>query len=217
MKALSLSGIGADFSGKNDILVQGYKISGNAFFVEEDILCHHGTLLLDVDLEKMSSILTVSQHKLQSKGIDSVKSRVKNLRELNEEMSVESLKVDLIDTFSLAFDAPFTFRVCEEVTDDGHINLGAIHELVRRYESWEWNFGSSPEFNMQITERFSWGEVDLYLLVRNGIITETEVNTDALDIDLPQKIKDKICNMKFDYHEVISIISNCSNVNYRIS
>lgn len=210
VKALALSGIKADFSGKNDILVHGYKISGNAFFVEDDILCHHGTLLFDVDLEKMCSILTVSQQKLQSKGIDSVKSRVKNLKELNTEISIESLKEDLTNTFSLAGAAPFRYRVSEETTEDGHIDLIAVHKLMKRYASWEWNFGSSPEFNLQVTERFPWGGIELSLQVEDGIITEIEVHTDSLDVDLPQKIKDKTMNMKFDYQEVISIISNCT-------
>ncbi len=209
VKVLSLNGINAVFSGKNDIIVQGYKISGNAFFVEDDILCHHGTLLLDADLEKLSSILTVSQEKLHSKGIDSVKSRVKNLKELNGDISIESLKADLVNTFSPVGRAPLTFKVSEGITDDEHIDLKTVHKLMNRYKSWEWNFGSSPEFNLQINERFPWGAVDLYLLVKNGIITEAEIATDALDVDLPKKIKDNILDTRYDYDELISLIITC--------
>jgi lipoate-protein ligase A len=210
VKALSLYGIEAVFSGKNDILVQEHKISGNAFFVENDILCHHGTLLLNVDLQKMGSILMVSPHKLQSKGIDSVKSRVKNLTELSGDISVERLRSDLINTFSPGSDERYPFRVSEETAEDANFDLNEVHDLKKRFESWEWNFGSTPEFNLQISERFSWGGVDLFLLIKDGIITEAEVNTDALEINLPQKIKDKILNTKFDHDELISCIHQVS-------
>lgn len=206
IKALSLNGINAVFSGKNDILVQEHKISGNAFFVEDDILCHHGTLLLDVDLKKMSRILTVSQHKLQSKGIDSVKSRVKNLAELSVDISIGSLKSGLQNTFSPVHRELYAFRISEETTEDEYVDLSAVHKLMKRFESWEWNFGSTPEFNIQISERFPWGGVDLFLLVKDGTITGAEVNTDALDIDLPQKIKDRILYTKFNHDELISIM-----------
>lgn len=211
IKALSLNDIHAVFSGKNDILVQEYKISGNAFFVEDDILCHHGTLLLDADLKKMSSILTVSQKKLDSKGIDSVKSRVKNLKEFNDGISIEGLKTDLIDTFSPICSRPIIFTVSETSTDDKNITLDNVHKIMNRYEGWEWNFGSSPEFNLQINERFPWGGVDLYLMIKDGIIAKVEVNTDALDVDLPKKIKDEILNTKFDYDGLISIVGNVSS------
>lgn len=208
IKALSLNGIHAVFSGKNDILAQEYKISGNAFFVENDILCHHGTLLMDADLKKMGSILTVSQKKLHSKGIDSVKSRVKNLKEINSGISIESLKTDLVNTFSPVCRAPIIFSVSETSTDDEYISLDTVHKIMKHYESWEWNFGSSPEFNLQINERFLWGEVDLYLLIKDGVVTNAEVNTDALDVDLPKKIKDNILDMRYDYDELISLISD---------
>jgi lipoate-protein ligase A len=216
VKALSYSGINADFSGKNDILVQGYKISGNAFYVENDILCHHGTLLFDVDLEKMSRILTVSHQKLQSKGIDSIRSRVRNLRELNTEISIEGLKADLTTAFAPVATSLLTYRVCEDKSDDEYIELMTVRKLMDRYASWEWNFGSSPEFNLQFAERFSWGEVDVSLLVKDGIVNEIEVYTDALDVDLPQRIKDAIINMRFDYEELFFTIDNCSNSSCKV-
>ncbi|HYE68387.1 MAG TPA: lipoate protein ligase C-terminal domain-containing protein, partial [Anaerovoracaceae bacterium] len=208
IKALSLNEIHAVFSGKNDILVQEYKISGNAFFVEDDILCHHGTLLIDADLKKMGRILAVSQKKLHSKGIDSVRSRVKNLKELNSGISIESMKIDLVNTFSPVSSAPIIFRVSEISTDDENITLDTVHKMMNHYQSWEWNFGSSPEFNLQINERFPWGEVDLYLLIKDGIISKVEVATDALDIHLPKKIRNEILNTKFDYNGLIEFIGN---------
>lgn len=207
IKVLSFNQTPAVFSGKNDILAEGCKVSGNAFFIEGNILCHHGTLLVDTDSEKLNEILTVSRRKLQSKGIDSVKSRVKNLKEFNKAISVESLITDLADIFPPCGEAASITSFVDETTEDAHIDMDAVQQLMDRYNSWEWNFGSSPEFNLQISERFPWGEVDVYLMVKDGSIEEAEVTTDALDIALPQKIKERICHKKFDYDELISLIA----------
>jgi len=206
LKALQCSGMEAVFSGKNDILIGQYKVSGNAFYVENDRLCHHGTLLVDVDLGKLSSLLTVSELKLRSKGIDSVRSRVKNLKELNDQISVESLKRDLIKQFSADSTSSVIYQISEKESEDRNINLESISDLMARYESWDWNYGSTPEFNFHISERFSWGGVDLYLLIKDGIITEAEVNTDCLDIHLPQKIKETLCKKKFDHDELLTFL-----------
>nr|WP_312984943.1 lipoate--protein ligase [Clostridioides sp.] len=207
IEALASKEIKAEFSGKNDILVDGNKISGNAFFVENDILCHHGTLLVDVDIEKLGCILTVSENKLKSKGIESVKSRVININKLNRDISTESLKTDLINTFSALGNKASVFMVDEKVIEDDHIRLADIYKLMDTYESWEWNFGSSPEFNYQISKRFTWGGVDIDLLVKDGIIVEANVYTDALDVDLPQSIKNIILNTKFDNEKTVDLIS----------
>jgi len=206
ISALAANGIDAVFSGKNDILVQEYKVSGNAFFVENNILCHHGTLLIDSNLEKLSRFLTVSEQKLRSKGIDSVKARVKNLKELKRTITAETL----IDSLTSEFLTDSKASDIECVNDDfkGHnfADGETFQERIKRFESWDWNFGSSPEFNLHVSERFSWGEIDLYLLVKDGYIVEAEIATDALDVDLPQKIKSAIKNKKFDYDEIIPLI-----------
>ncbi len=207
IRALSFNGIEAVFSGKNDLLAQGNKISGNAFFVENDILCHHGTLLVDADLEKLGRLLTVSRNKLQSKGIDSVKSRVTNIKELNHKITVESLKTDLINAFFTDGEKAPVFRIDEKESEDDRINLEEVFKLMGNYESWEWNFGESPEFSLQISQRFPWGEVDLYIMVIDGIITEVKVFTDALDVDLAKKIERKVLNAKFDEGGLMALIS----------
>ena len=202
------NGIDASFSGKNDILVNGCKVSGNAFFAEDDTLCHHGTLLIDSELEKICDILTVSQNKLKSKGIDSVKSRIKNLKEFNKNISVEVLKRDLLSWFlpEPAFVEPAT--VNEETILGSGAHFHEIQDLMKRFESWDWNFGSSPEFNIQISERFAWGGVEIGIMVQDGTIADLVVETDSLDIDLPQKIKNLLLNKNFDYDYILSVLND---------
>lgn len=210
INALASTGIDAVFSGKNDILVQGNKVSGNAFFVEGNILCHHGTLLIDSNLEKLNSFLTVSEQKLRSKGIDSVKARVKNLKELNPEIKVEYL----IHSLTGKFVPEGEDSVIEWVNEDfvEHEKSKDLQERMRGFESWDWNFGSSPEFDLHVSKRFSWGEVDLFLIVKDGYIVDAEITTDALDIALPQKIKAAIKNKKYDYDEIVSLLESDSVV-----
>ncbi|QIB69835.1 lipoate--protein ligase [Aminipila butyrica] len=195
LQALSLNGISADFSGKNDILAEGFKISGNAYFLEEDTLCHHGTLLLDVDFEKLSRVLTVSPKKLQSKGIDSVKSRVKNLKEFNNKISLDSLQQDLIQTFTSKAEVWQINQISEE---EIQADLPEILELKNRYESWGWSYGSSPEFNVELSEHFPWGEVTLYLTILDGIIEKVTVATDSLNLEVPTLICQQVLHRRFN-------------------
>jgi len=208
IRALAANDIEAVFSGKNDILVQGYKVSGNAFFVEEDILCHHGTLLIDSNLQKLNSFLTVSEQKLRSKGIDSVKDRVKNLKALNAAITVENLTASLANVFASNDKDALIEGVDERILENNFAGREDLLERIERFESWDWNFGSSPEFNIQFSERFSWGEVQLYFVIKDGYIVETEVNSDALDVHLPYKINQCLKNRPFDYDEIIALLDS---------
>ena len=208
IRALAANDIEAVFSGKNDILVQGYKVSGNAFFVEEDILCHHGTLLIDSNLQKLNSFLTVSEQKLRSKGIDSVKDRVKNLKALNAAITVENLTASLANVFASNDKDALIEGVDERILENNFAGREDLLERIKRFESWDWNYGSSPEFNIQFSERFSWGEVQLYFVIKDGYIVETEVNSDALDVHLPYKINKCLQNRPFDYDEIIALLDS---------
>lgn len=199
IKTLKNNGIEASFSGKNDIVANGYKISGNAFYTDNDILCHHGTLLVDVDFEKLGAILTVSDKKLQSKGIDSVKSRVANLKALNKELTIEALKLDLIAKF-LTDGVESSSETVKASTD------GQLVQLMEKYKSWEWNFGASPEFDIQISERHEVGEIDVYINVKDGLIFEVKVYTDAIDLNMPKIIEEKLKNEVFDEASVRALI-----------
>ena len=92
VKAVQKLGAKAEKSGRNDILIDGKKFSGNAFYEQEQHCYHHGTLMMNVNKEMLSKYLTVSKEKLQSKGVDSVKSRVTNLVDYIPDLTLEALK-----------------------------------------------------------------------------------------------------------------------------
>ena len=91
-KAVASFGIDARKTGRNDLEANGHKFSGNAYFEGAKTCYHHGTLMIDVDLSKLKDYLNVSQAKLQSKGVESVRSRVVNLRELEPTITIEGMK-----------------------------------------------------------------------------------------------------------------------------
>lgn len=205
-------GIDAVYSGKNDIEVGSFKVSGNAYFEENKMLCHHGTLLCNTDIERLAKILHVSHQKLESKGIDSVQSRIKNIGEINPHVTVECLKKALAEVFwkrrvTSRFLNPIIFYLNEDYTGS-EINMREVFALRERYESWDWNFGTSPGFNVTLSHHYPWGEVVLYLVVEDGIIKKVKVSTDALDVDLPSRIQSRVINGKFNEIQLINMLSN---------
>lgn len=188
--ALKNLGIDAYFSGKNDILVDGYKVSGNAYFTENDILCHHGTLLVNANINKLASYLKVSSLKLKSKGIDSVKSRVINLKEINNDLTVSNIRNSLIDSYFSKVGNGEIYYIDEN-------SETKIDDLLQKYNSWSWNFGSSPQFDIQLRRRFNWGEVDLNILVEDGIVENIKVYSDSIDPYFSRNIETVLKGVKF--------------------
>lgn len=176
LSAISRFGIHGCFSGRNDLLVKERKFSGNAFTNENGVNCHHGTLLVDVDLGKLSRYLSVSPLKLHSKGIDSVTSRVINLREISSEINIENLKSALIDSFNEFYKTKGEIVTLNEKT----IDVAAYFE---KYNSWEWNYSESPDFTISMEERFAWGTIEIYIGFSDGKIKNCKFYTDSIFLE----------------------------------
>jgi lipoate-protein ligase A len=174
-------GIPAEFSGRNDILVQGKKFSGNAFCEIREGCQHHGTLLVKTDLSKLSQYLSVSDKKIRAKGVASVQARVCNLADFAPGLSVDNVKQALCATFAEEYGDYQILELSEEA-------LKEIQGLYNKHSSWQWRLGRTPRFDMLLEERFSWGEVQLHLTVKDGVINEAKVYSDSLDVYLPPLI-----------------------------
>jgi lipoate---protein ligase len=158
-------GVPAELSGRNDILADGRKISGNAQFTSGDRMFSHGTLLLDSDLDVIPTVLTPKPGKIESKGHKSVRSRVANISEfLAEPLTVEEFRARLLDgIFGSRSDLP--------QLELGDADWDAVHALVaEKYGTWDWNFGKSPPCNVQRARRFPVGEIDARIDVQHGRI-----------------------------------------------
>ena len=173
--AVRSMGIPAEKSGRNDVLSEGRKFSGNAFFKHNGKAYHHGTLLVDVDMGKLSRYLNPSKAKLQSKGVDSVRSRVVNLKELNPELTIDSLKAALLQAFKEVYS-------CEpQILKEEDLDMAEIHRIAERNRSWDWNFGAKMPFTCEFEERFPWGGIQIQMNVENGLIQQAKVYSDSMD------------------------------------
>ena len=184
-------GIPAEKSGRNDILSEGRKFSGNAFYKHNGKAYHHGTLLMDVDMGKLSRYLNPSKAKLQSKGVDSVRSRVVNLKELNPELTLDTMKAALLAAFSQVYG-------CEpQILQEKDLDMGEILRLTERNRSWEWNFGAKVPFTCEFEERFPWGGVQIQLNVESGVIRQAKVYSDSMDWSFVTVLEEALSGCRF--------------------
>ncbi|HPZ59614.1 MAG TPA: lipoate--protein ligase [Bacillota bacterium] len=188
-------GIQAEFSGRNDITVEGKKFSGNAFSIKKGNYLHHGTLLIDTDLTRLENYLNVSEQKIRSKGIESVRSRVCNLKDYNPDITVDDMVAALKKAFEKQYGKPEEFVFPEGAEEE-------INELYQRHASWEWRLGSAMQFDYETEHRFPWGGVELLLSVKDGRINKVEMYTDALDTELPVVIKNALTGSRFNSEEM---------------
>lgn len=184
-------GIRTEKSGRNDILADGRKFSGNAFYKSGIRAYHHGTLLVDVDTARMSRYLNPSKAKLEAKGVDSVRSRVVNLRELNPDITIAALKEALAAAFGEVYGLPLGRMTSDALDHD------AIDALYRRNRSWEWNYGRKMPFSLSCDGRFPWGGVQLDLQVENGMVQEARVYSDAMDWELAPRLERALTGCRF--------------------
>ena len=174
-EAVSMLGLKTERSGRNDVLAEGRKFSGNAFYKNGKQAYHHGTLLINVDMGKLGRYLNPSKAKLQAKGVDSVRSRVVNLSELSPAVTVDSMKEAMSKAFAKVYDRPLTIMQTEE------LDHKAIERLRQRNASWEWNYGQKVPFSAEFESRFPWGGIQICFQVENGIVSTCKVYSDSMD------------------------------------
>ena len=191
-KAIEFLGLEAERSGRNDMQINGRKFSGNAFYKNGSQAYHHGTLLVDVDMSKMGRYLNPSKAKLQAKGVDSVRSRVVNLNELNPEITVDTMKHAMREAFYAVY------GVHCEVLDDSSFDHHSINQLYERNKSWQWNYGQKLPFSVEMEERFAWGELQICLQIVSGLIQTASVYSDAMDWSLAPKLEQLLTGCRFE-------------------
>lgn len=169
IQALASLGVKAEFSGRNDITIDGKKFSGNAQYWSKNRLLHHGTILFNSDLSVVQEALNVKVDKLQSKGVKSVRSRVTNIYPyLQNPISIDEFKETL-----------WRYLIPNSIGQEYVLTekeWAVVHELKdRRYGQWEWNYGASPECEMEKEERFAGGKLELKLNVVDGLIQDLNI------------------------------------------
>lgn len=194
---LNKMGVPAELKGRNDVLVNDKKISGNAQFSTGKRMLHHGTLLLDSDLDEVSRALNVKMTKIQSKGHKSSRSRVANISEfLEEKINIEDFRYLILKGLYDQEEEFETYKLSEEEWE-------AVHKLRdEKYGTWEWNYGNSPKFNIQRSKRFPVGEIDLRIFVEKGIISSFKIYGDFFGKEPVQDLEDLLLGSRYDREEI---------------
>ena len=201
MKALQALGVPATLSGRNDILVEGRKVSGFAKRVCKKRLMVHGTLMYHVDLEVLSKALCPPATKLQSKGIASVRSRVANLCDyLPEIPDVRSLSGRLEEILSCHY-ADAEYQLSEQ--DLAHVQRLADEKFTR----WEWNYGHSPKATLVHSSRLACGTVEVHLTLAENRIASCRFGGDFLG-NLPvTEMESALKGVVYDYKSICLCLS----------
>ncbi|MFA1713508.1 lipoate--protein ligase [Peribacillus frigoritolerans] len=201
VETLEKLGIHAELSGRNDILAEGKKISGNAMFSTKGRMFSHGTLLFQSEMDHIVSALKVKKDKIESKGIKSIRSRVGNIADfLKEPMSVEEFRSFLLQNI---------FKDSGEVTEYvlTETDWEKIHEISEdRYQNWEWNYGKSPKFNLQNSHRFPVGSVDIRLEVNRGIIENCKIYGDFFGVGEVADIERKLTGTRYEKEAISRVL-----------
>lgn len=171
-KALSYFNINCEFSGRNDLLCNGKKFSGHAFYSDDDNYLYHGTIMVNVDLDILSKVLNPSFVKLQSKGINSVRSRVVNLSEVNENITTDNIKDALVRAFVEIFGESESVRTIDQNT--------FYAPLFQEINKDKWIYGESPQFSIIFERKLSCGNVSISTDVHDGLIRQIKIQTDSL-------------------------------------
>ncbi|GLJ03857.1 MULTISPECIES: lipoate--protein ligase [Bacillus] len=209
IKALEKLGVKAELSGRNDIMADGRKISGNAQFATRGRIFSHGTLLFDSEIEHVVSALNVKKEKIESKGIKSIRSRVANISELmDQKMTTEEFRKILLSyIFDTNGDVP-QYRLTEK-------DWEKIHEISRdRYQKWEWNYGRSPKFNLQHSKRFSAGSIDLRLEVKKGMIQDCKIFGDFFGVGDIADIEKRLIGQQYDRKTISDVLEDMDMRHY---
>ena len=198
-RACLLAGIKTELSGRNDILADERKFSGNAFYNSKGHSYHHGTLLISADMEKLGRYLTPPKAKLESKGVKSVRSRVVNLSELAPALDCEAMRAHLLSAAGAVFGlSPMKIE---------EISYEKIAPLAQSFEKKEFVYGSPIPFDLSCEGRLPFGSVTLNLCVKDGTIVDARLYTDALDSGISAIVERALASLPFDFKAISEALS----------
>ena len=160
---------------------------------------HHGTLLVNANMQKLGDYLNPHPLKLKAKGIKSVRARVANLVEFNDAINHETLSDAIIEAFCEYYGETAPVEQLDEASLSQQPALNAYYQQMA---DWDWRFGKTPEFSHHIETRFDWGMMDVHMDVKQAVITEVVIFSDALNIELIDLLKETLTGVKYNKHEI---------------
>lgn len=178
-------GIDARIGGKNDIRVEGKKISGNAEHIFKNRVLHHGTLLFNSNLDELNESIRINPNTYEDKAVKSIRSVVANISEyIKSDISLDQFMISIVNHIKKQFQDSVDFLF---TTND----INAINHLIQtKYSTWEWNFGYSPSYILNNQVIIDNNIMEIWLSVDNGIIGEIKLSGNLIndgDIEYSEK------------------------------
>ncbi|MDY6873853.1 MAG: lipoate--protein ligase [Chloroflexota bacterium] len=210
VKALNKIGVPAEIRGRNDLLLDGKKVSGTAQRIYKGRLMHHGTLLYDSDLDSLENVLQVDSSKIASKGVSSIRSRVTNI---SEHLPVG--KFENIQAFWQALLAAFAEEEPLTTFEPTPDMLAEIRTLQKeKYQSWDWNFGRAPAFEYKNNHRFPKGNLEIQVNVTKGRIQACKLSGDFMGLVELDPLEAALQDVKYHPEDVRAVLDNIDLSHY---
>jgi len=190
INALDNIGVVAYQSGRNDLLIDGKKFSGNAQFHDNKVSLHHGSILFDTDLEALVRALNVEDEKIISKGIKSVRERVTNVADyLPKKISSIEFR-DVMLKFLL--EGMETYTLTKK-------DMKRVNEIKQeQFDTWEWNMGKTPKFNRTKEKRLAGGKLNVCSYVEKGVIKDIQFYGDFFASRNIEDLRDVLCEANYE-------------------
>jgi lipoyltransferase/lipoate-protein ligase len=205
-KILQDLGLNAEVSGRNDILVDGLKVSGNAFYQVNSRSIVHGTMLYNTDLSVMVKAITPDNEKLISKGVDSVRKRVTNVKE-HLDISIEDFKSFIRD------------NICDQEVTLSEEDIRRIEKIEESYLKEDFIYGKNPNYTIKKKKKTEAGIIEISLELKNNIVKRIEMLGDYFLVGDEDEFLNNFKNVEFTkeaFNKVLEII-NINNYIYNLS
>jgi lipoate-protein ligase A len=201
IRTMNALGVSSVFNGRNDLAIEGRKFSGNAQYVRKDRLLHHGTLLVNSNLDDVEKALSVPEDKIKSKGIKSIRSRVANISEyLGEPIPVAQFRDLLLEHLFQGERDIEEYRLREA-------DLKGVHKIMLgRYGRTDWNFRTFSEFNIKGSHRFGKGKVEVRLGVADGRIKRCQFYGDFFGQGDLSEFEKALIGHRYDPSEIKDVL-----------
>ena len=200
-RAAASYGLQVEQTGRNDIVIQGRKFSGNAFYRRRDAAYHHGTILIQGDMGRLTRYLQPDPRKLLSKGVRSVEARVANLCHFCPSVTVPGMAQALREAMAQVY-LSSPEDLCEEDLD-----REAIAALQEKYASWQWRFGAKIPFTNTFEGRFPWGGIRVDLAVDRGVIAQASLTSDAMDSGFITRLEEALQGRPYRQADLMEALS----------
>ncbi|MEB6039322.1 lipoate--protein ligase [Enterococcus gallinarum] len=207
VQALHEMGVeGAQLKGRNDLVIDDMKFSGNAMYATNGRMFAHGTIMFDSDINEVVNALKVRKDKIESKGIKSIRSRVTNIKPFlpkdKQDMTTEAFREEiLLKIFGVdSVDQVKTYTLTEE----DWVKINEISD--KYYRNWDWNYGKSPTFDIERRKRFPIGSIEVRFNVQEGKITEAKIYGDFFGLGDIADVEQAFIGTRYDKSALKDVI-----------